>query len=231
MLMAAGLLPNAVISAYESLVNALQQASENANGYVSWTKPLASRFRLAERDNDVVEFDAYLHLDEWKARRSTMSILVHARERIRRSTQALIQSSIHLSYYGVEGRVARHFHSLHYDYGAAQLHHPIFHCQLCHDAVELSPDVAAELAFDYQRAASTASCFREARIPTSDMTLPSVLLCLAADHLKDSFFEDFFEKVRAVEDKMPLPAFDRTKNSIVANPEHLRSTHWFAHMT
>jgi hypothetical protein len=119
---------------------------------------------------------------------------------------------------------------MHFDYGDELACHPVFHVQSCPEMVELSQDDAEALEFDFPNDTWRAICFKYARIPTSDMTFSSVLLCLAADHMRPEFFSEFMGAVREVHGRMPLPAFTRLKSSIAREPNHLRSFHWYAHM-
>jgi hypothetical protein len=107
--------------------------------------------------------------------------------------------------------------------------HPLFHAQLCSDHIALDGFSAGEIGFEYQIDPAPASCFRDARIPTSDMTLPSVLLCLAADHFEKPFFCQFREEATVLQQTLPRPAFNSLRQSIAAAPDHLRSSHWFSH--
>jgi hypothetical protein len=225
-----GVVHGSIIAAYDSLVHALEEASTRSNvGFVEWTEPISSRFRVSQEDSDVAEFDAVLHLYDWKARDVKLSILVHARERIRRSTGGLLQSSIHVGYYRLRNSAAEQLQNIHYDYKGEEAYHPVFHAQLCEDPVPLTAAQEAELSFTLPRVGGPFVCFREAKIPTSDMTLGSLLLCLAADHIKGAFFNEFIASVRSLQTNMPAPVFESTKRSLNGS-DHLRSSHWFAHM-
>jgi hypothetical protein len=227
-----GALKYAITNAYDALVLALQDASDKANvGTVEWIAPPSSCFRVDSKDEDLALLDATIHLAEWKAGSGTISILLRVREAIRRSTEDLVKSTVLVHYYGIKNKTATHLHSIHFDYDGEQDHHPVFHAQLCNDVASLAANDAEKLGFQYVRKESRPPCFKRARIPTSDMSLPSVLLCLAADHMKREFFMEFLESVKSVEEKMPLPAFERTKASLAGKPHHLRSSHWFAHMS
>lgn len=229
-----GILPYPVINAYERLITALENASAQANvGNMFWSEPLISRFSRDPRNDDLVLFEAFFHLAEWPARGQQISIVIRAREAISRATTKLVYSSVHLAYYDVdpESFTSRHLHSVHFDYDGEKDYHPVFHVQLCKDEVPLPPGYAEKLGFTYQNEVSTVTCFGRARIPTTDMTLASVLLCLAADHFdKRPLFIEFLEAVRTLQEGMPLPDFESTKQSIARSPGDLRSSHWFAHM-
>jgi hypothetical protein len=228
--MAVGL-PGAVVDAYNRLPTTLDDAITGANrGFVYWTGPFSGRFTHGQNNSWV--FDAYLHLKKWKVRNEEIGILIHAKEGIQRSNQSLIllKSTVHVCYYRVNQNTATPIQSIHFDYNNEEACHPIFHVQLCTDTI--SPEDAIGLEFPYQWDGTPLVCFGRSRIPTPDMTLTSVLVCLAADHLTDRHadFTKFVDQVRPLQEKMPMPSFDRTKVSIKDNPERLQSSHWFAHM-
>lgn len=226
-----GLLSGKLMAAYDTLIKAFQDAGTDANcGFVECTDPLVSCFSLT--DDGSVIFNAFFHLIEWRAGNESIDILVHVQEMIERNSEILAKSTVHVSYFKVHDRKACLLHSIHFDYGKEEeAFHPRFHAQLCPEPVQLPADVAKKLEFEYELAPPGAAiCFKDARIPTSDMTFPSVLLCLAADHLHQPFFSNFRESVLKLQENMPQPNFDSLRGSITANPEHLRSSHWFAHM-
>ena len=73
--------------------------------------------------------------------------------------------------------------------------------------------------------------FRMQRIQTSDMTLASVLLCLAADHLEPAAFVDFKARVIEIQKSMPVPRYHAGMRKSLGNDlSRLGSSHWFAHM-
>ena len=76
----------------------------------------------------------------------------------------------------------------------------------------------------------SSECWVTTRIPTSDMTLASVLYCLVADHLGAAFFGQFAERVHSIQERLPPPGFDALKDSIQKSLAHFKSSHWFAHM-
>jgi len=221
------------MNAYERLVTALEDASCRANcGTIKCTEPLLARFRLEQ--GGLVIFDGCLHLIEWKARGSSakkrVNILIHIQELIRRSDRVLLRSTVRVCYFNIEQTTATLLLSVHFDYGPEQDAHPVFHAQVSNQPIELPAKDAEGLEFQFAPAPSDPVCFNNARIPTADMTFPSVLLCLAADHLGQPFFSEFMEQIRDLQGKMPLAGFEKLKGSIASEPNHLRSSHWFAHM-
>jgi len=228
--MAAGALQYAITGAYETLVENFRTAADKAAcGYVKLAKPIPSCFKR-ER-NGTVTFDGCLHLQDW-GKKPQVNILVRAQETILPggALPILKSSTVHVSYFKIEHDTAALLHSIHFDFGGEQDRHPLFHAQMCPETIELSPNDAYALEFTFPQDFAKAICFKFARIPTPDMTFSSVLLCLAADHMRTEFFREFMESVRDVHEKMPLPAFENLKKSIAKEPGHLRSFHWFAHM-
>ena len=220
-----------VLDAYNRLPTTLEDVITGADrGFVYWTAPFSGRFTHGQNNSWV--FDAYLHLKKWKARKDEVGILVHAKEAIRRSNQSLLllKSTVRVCYYRAVENTATPIQSIHFDYNNEEICHPIFHGQLCTDTI--SPEDAISLEYPSPWGNTPLVCYGSSRIPTPDMTLASVLVCLAADHLADrqEDFINFIDQVRCIQEKMPLPNFDRTKASIKDKPEHLRSSHWFAHM-
>ena len=74
-------------------------------------------------------------------------------------------------------------------------------------------------------------CWVTTRIPTPDMTLPSVLYCLVADHLGAGIFTQFADKVHSLlQNRIPAPNFDTLMSSLQESSSHFKSSHWFAHL-
>lgn len=227
--MAAGL-PGDMSTAYDTVVQSLSDASIDSNcGYVFWLEPVSSRFKAA---GDDVNFDLKLHLCEWPARNEKLSILIWVRETIDRATRTLKQSSVLICYYDVQGIVGKHLHSMHFDFKGEELRHPIFHAQLCKDTVPLTPEEGRALGVKFTPEPPTSTCFRECRIPTSDMSFASLLLCVAGDHLSkdDEFFNKFLADVRREQVKLPKLTFASLKKSLTDQPDHFKSSHWYSHM-
>ncbi len=226
-------LPYEVVNAYERLVAALEDASSDADcGFIKYTDPLPACFKFDHEGLAI--FDCCLHLTEWKARGSSakerVNILVHIHEAFRRSDRVLVRSTVQVSYFRIEKTSATLLQSVHFDYGPEQDAHPLFHAQISNEPIKLSAEDEEGLEFQFARTPCNVVCFKNARIPTSDMTFPSVLLCLAADHFGQPFFSEFMERVLDLQEKMPRADFQKLKASIASDPDHLRSSHWFAHM-
>lgn len=215
---------------YDALLAALEDASAQANcGSIAWTKPLSTRFAYAHGH---AYLTAFVHLQDWKWRGTSkkgIHILLSIREKIRCSDKTLITSGIHSDYYSVQDNTAKLLHSIHFDFDGMKDCHPLFHAQLCSDRIDLDGFIAGEIGFEYQIDQAPSTCFRDARIPTSDMTLPSVLLCLAADHFEKPFFCQFRDDATALQLALPHPGINSLSQSFAVAPGNVRSSHWFAH--
>jgi hypothetical protein len=225
--MAAGDIEYATKSAYEALVESFIDAADKAAcGFVK-AMPILASFKR-EKDGTVA-FNSCLYLQDW-GQKEQVDILVRAQERILRGAPpVLVKSTVRVSYFRTEQERAVLLQSIHFDYGVEQDCHAVFHAQLCPEAVQLSSEEVA-LEFCFPQEFPHAICCKNARIPTSDMTFSSVLLCLAADHMSPEFFREFLAAVRDIHEKMPLPPFKNLQKSIAKEPGHLRSFHWFSHM-
>ena len=217
---------------YEELVSTFEHFCNESNcGYVKYP-PISTRFQWVDKVTE--DFDCCLHLQDWKARGSSakerVDIVVHVQETIRRSDAVLLRSTVRVNYYKVDDKKAKLLQSVRFDYGKGEAMHPLFHAQTTSERIQLEQNDAAEIEFQYQFGQSEVACFKNARIPTSDMTFPSVLLCLAADHFAEHFFREFMERVLVIQDRMPQPSFEKLKASLAAESKHLRSSYWFAHM-
>jgi hypothetical protein len=224
-------LPYSTGAKYDALVDTLQEIAEQADcGTVLWTKPLSGRFHA---NSGKAVLDAYLHLRRWKWRGSSskrrLNILLHVRETVQCSDKVLLASNVHVDHYFVEEDSAKLLQSVHFDFGGQQDCHPVFHVQICADPIQLDQKTAEELEFEFRIEADHVSCSRDTRIPTCDMTIASVLLCLAADHFAKPFFCQFRDKAVELQPQLPQPTFLILRESLAANLQHLSSSHWFAH--
>jgi hypothetical protein len=225
-----GFLPYSVTQPYEALLTQLNDAADKSD--CADTRGIAN-FKTG--NDGRAYLDGYFHFANWPARSSSakerVHILVHVQETICKQhlNYCLERSTVRVNYFRVENGEAFLMHGIHFDHGLEEICHPVFHAQVANDAVALPDEIAGELEFAFVLHPRPSEVFKNARIPTSDMTLPSVLLCLAADHLKAEFFPAFLSTVRELQAKMPPPIFTKTKQSIHDEPDHLRSSHWFAH--
>jgi hypothetical protein len=220
----------AVFSAYDSLVSALEEASSGANcGVVKISRPLNACFSRA--DPGEAKFECYIHLKEWNYRggssKRPIHILLHVQEQIRRSDYVLLRSSVRVSYFKVQNNIAQLLQNVHFDYAPGQQAHPLFHAQINNEPLQPPVSDAETLEFQFDIEPSAQPWFNHARIPTSDMAFPSVLLCLAADHFEAQFFHEFYEKVCTYQARMPHPHYEALRARLSREPHHFRSSQWF----
>ena len=225
--------PNKMASAYEGLVEAFRRAGEDSNcGPLYSSLPPRNCFALAS-GAACATFGCTFLLKNYRWRNSsrstdTVDILVKAQETIQLNPLVLTQSTVRVNYFVVEGSRAKLVECVHYDYchPPQDDQHPIFHAQFGDEAIVLDGSLRTE--FGYHIDADGFRCFKNARIPTADMTLCSVLLSLAADHMRCKFFLQFRDKFLALQESLPRPAIEDLKWSLSAEIADLKCSHWFA---
>lgn len=217
---------------YESLVEALSRAIEGTSK-VQLSKPTGDAF--SSMGSDKVSFDCKLYIKDlnWRpteagGKAKTIHVLVHAQEQISKvSTDEIFlsKSTVRVAYYLPEADKLKLQSCIHYDYNLSPVddQHPYFHAQL--DAVPVEGDGDINVAIHPDKV----SCFKGLRIPTSDMTLSSVLLGLAADHLNPDGFKDFRDKILGILPKLPHPNIEalKTRLTMQADTGHFKSSHWY----
>jgi hypothetical protein len=242
-------IPYRVWGAYEAFIEAFRTAAEEANRSVNFdSNPLPNCFRPLESGKAMFERCIYLKgwpsrtlgTDHWSSRTLSsdkrLDIIVHALEEFTRPEWLLTKSTVYLNYLVVSNNRARLAQSLHFDFDAnarVQHPHPLFHVQLHLELVRFSADELRSMGFDAEVDVprDPNECWVTTRIPTPDMTLPSVLYCLVADHLDASIFKDFSDDVYSIlRDRLPPPNFDSVKESLRTSPDHFKSSHWFAYL-
>jgi len=180
-----------LMSLYERMIAAVENAATDANAGMVYYKSVLACFRV---DGQRVLFDAYLYLKDWKWRpgktTERVSIVLRAQEEMTKNGSELVRSTVGVSYYSVAEGSATLLHTMHFDFGPPSMCHPTFHAQLSNQPVLPPVEESRELNCELQLANNNVRCFGNARIPTCDMTLSSVLLCLVADHIGDEFFRD-----------------------------------------
>ncbi len=233
------MLPSEVMMSYENLLAEFEDASVGANcGLVETVHKPCACFRHGPYGN--VTFECMLHCKDWKWKSSTnralsnkrVSILLHVCETIRRRDRALLSSTVQVNYLDVVDCQARLLQAFHFDYDPCQRDHAVFHAQITDECIDVSATEADALKMDFLLPEETcAPRLRSARIPTCDMTFPSVLVCLAADHLGGFFFHQFRTRACELQQRMPLPLIPKLRRSLAVEPGDLRSSHWFAHVS
>jgi hypothetical protein len=241
--------PYKLWGAYEAFIEAFRTAAEEANRPVEFdSTPLPSCFRPLESGKAMFERCIYLKgwpsrtlgTNNWSSRtlssHKRLDIIVHALEEFTRPDWLLTKSTVYLNYLVVSNNRARLAQSLHFDFDAnarVQHPHPLFHVQLHLELVRFPENELRSMGLDAEVVVPQEpnECWVTTRIPTPDMTLPSVLYCLVADHLGAGIFNQFAEGVHSMlQDRLPPPNFDSVKESLQRSPDHFKSSHWFAHL-
>jgi len=228
-------MPSKVRSAYESLLEAFCEIVQGADRKVLIPDtPVASCF-TSSGEGMTVEFKRCLYLKDWPCRKlpagKRLDVALMAREEITRESWLLKRSTVYLNYFVVSDATAFLVQSLHYDFvEGGQLHHPFFHVQLTHETIPEADLRSTGFDLQLKLQEPLSECWVTTKIPTSDMTLASVIYCLVADHLGAGFFDQFAERVHSIQESLPHPSFDALKDSIQKSSAHFKSSHWFAHM-
>jgi hypothetical protein len=232
--------PNKIRTAYEDFLERFQIAVEEAAGEVFVPdRPVGSSFTDSGRAT--VEFKRCLYVRGLPSRRLSRSkrldVVVMGLEELEKGTGnnkdlwTVRKSTVRLNYIVVSDANGKLAQSLHFDFDqAGQADHPFFHVQLNDERIATAEYPTRDLDFDWQLPTESNECCVTTRIPTSDMTLTSVLYCLAADHLSGDIFKQFALKVDPIQDRLPPLRFEALKNSVEKTSFHFKSSHWFAHM-
>lgn len=223
------MLPYSVTGKYEALIEKLREAGTSADcGDVASARPILNCFRVDDT-GEFAHFDCTLRLKEWKWKgvsgKERINIIVRAQEKIRRADHALLNSNVSVNYFDQQGKLLQAFH---FDHDPAQADHPLFHLQVTNRCIPLTDEEALELEFTMPAEAGD-KVLRCARVPTCDMTLASVLVCLTADHVGGKIFAEFLESICALQGEMPLPNIGKLSASLGGPIINVRSSHWFRH--
>jgi len=192
---------------------------------------------LDKLEDGKVVFERCFYLKKWPSRlvgvSKRLDIIVHALEEFT-PKWVLTKSTVYVNYLIVSNSKAKLVQSLHYDFDAnarPTYPHPIFHVQLNVEFVRFSENELRSMGFDAELDVPQEhnECRVTSRIPTPEMTFPSVLYCLVADHLGAGIFKDFAEDVDPMlKEQLPHPDIALLKTSLRESPAHIKSSHWFA---
>lgn len=226
--------PNKVRSAYEDFLEFFRVAVEDAAGEVLFPdRPL--RHCFTDSGRATVEFARCLYLRKLPSRRLSgskrLDIVIEANEELEKDSWVLKRSIVRLNYFVISDATAQLAQSLRFDFvEGGQPDHPFFHVQLSDELIPEDKRQSARFNLAVLSSGLPNECWVTTRIPTSDMTLTSVLYCLAADHLGGGIFSQFAQRVDPIKDRLPAVRFDALKNSVEKSSVHFKSFHWFAHM-
>ena len=227
--------PNQIRGAYQNFLEFFRIAVEDNNGIMfTPDSPLASWF--ASSATETVGFKGCIYLKNLQCRRLKAGkrldvVVVGLEELVKNAPWRIKKSTVYLNYFTVLGTKAQLVQSLHFDFDEnGQAEHPFFHVQLTHELISDADRQSAKFDLELNPSPDQAGeCAVTTRIPTPDMTLTSVLYCLAADHLRSDVFQKFAERVRSIHDRLPLLRFEALRESVMKSPEHFKSPHWFTH--
>ena len=193
--------PNQVRGAYQDFLHFFQIAIENNNGFMFTPDPPLSSWFIDSGTGSVV-FKGCFYLKNLQCRRlkggKRLDVVAVGLEELERNDPWRVKkSTVYLNYFTVVGAKAQLVQSLHFDFDEkGQVNHPFFHVQLNHDLISDADRKSAKFDIELHPSSDQASeCAVTTRIPTPDMTLTSVLYCLAADHLRTDTFQEFAEWV------------------------------------
>lgn len=224
------IVPNDISDAYESFLREFQKAVEGAAGEVL-LGPVPLRNCFVRKDGDKVVFDFCLYLKRCPCsklpRRKRLDVGIRALETLERKSWSLTKSTVYLHYLVFSNSRLRAIRVLHFDFEeGGRSRHPLFHVQLM-DRLNLRDLQNFGIDLTPRPPHQSSQEWIPSRIPTPDMTLASVLYCLAADHLKNGEFAQFEERVHTIQNRLPILRFAALKKSLNAS-KHLKSSHWFA---
>lgn len=227
--------PYTVAGPYESFLGFFREAVEDADARVSTPDAPVQNCFTDSGEATTVAFKQCVYLKKCPcrglSRDKRLDVVIMALEEITKGSWLLKRSTVYLNYFVVSNSEAHLAQSLHYDFEeGGQLAHPIFHAHL---TAELIPEAdLRSTGFDLKLVLPDPArdCSVTTRIPTSDMTLASVLYCLVAHHFGEGTFRQFAERVHSVQGNLPAPNFDALRNSFLKSNGHFKSSHWFAHV-
>jgi hypothetical protein len=230
--MSSSVVPYHVSVAYESLLDEFQKAMVDGNCQLfPASVPIQSCFGTLPGGR-LIKFELGLYLKGCPCNKlpskRRLDIEIHAIETLDRTSWNLVKSTVYLNYLVLVGSKLRPIRSVHFDFVAGgQERHPFFHAQLLDEIIKgdsrrFCADIEPRLQL------KSTHEWVPSRIPTSDMTLASVLYCIAADHLSEGKFNQFMEQARPIQDKLPKLQFDALTKSLKGS-KHFKSSHWFAH--
>jgi hypothetical protein len=230
--MSSPLVPYEVTNAYESLIEEFRNAVAGANGKVfPGYFPIQSCF-VRSQENGKVIFKLGLYLKGCPCTKlpgkKRLDVQIKVLETLEKASWALTKSTVYLNYFILSKSKLQPVRLLHFDFQeGGQTRHPLFHVQMMDEVI---PEDIGSFGADIEPRMRLKSNQESipSRIPTSEMTVASVLYCLAADHLGDGKFGEFAKRVCAIQSRLPKLRFEALKKSLNASKD-FKSSHWFAH--
>ena len=146
-----------------------------------------------------LEVTSTICLTDWQyksaSNQKSVTILINSLEEYDCDAEEMKKSTVQVTYFEDNTDIATPMLALHYDFEApAKPQHPIFHVQLGES--KISNDLMNSVGFRRTINSPQALHYSAIRIPTAHMCLSSVLLSLAADHLKATVYTQILDTVR-----------------------------------
>lgn len=165
-------------------------------------RPDRSAFTFSNTGKGQVEVSSLFFLPNWHYRVGStkkIDILVSSKEILSCKEEQVVFSGVGVRYLKQDGNEkARVLLEVHYDYlKKVQTAHPVFHAQI--DNVDFDSTKLADLGFTKEEHRLQEGQYSGLKIPTPYMNIGSVLLLLAADHMKESSFRSFLEDIKKSE--------------------------------
>jgi hypothetical protein len=213
--------------AYSTLCTQFQSVCGQANVGCSFV----GRGFSAKSVDDEVTINFLMYLKNWPEKRvkqgtKKIHILLSGIEKYSIQQEVATHCDIGVSYLeDAPKNAVRPFVQIHYDYERlVQPGHPVFHAQF--GGKEIPPSELQLVGLRQVLLPSEKKGFSSIRIPTPHMSLASVCLGLAADHMEDKHYRNFLKFVRECDvvgwGIASAPLMENLKKS-----GSVRSHHWY----
>lgn len=183
-----------------------------------------------ERTGDYLNIKTLFYFPDWPYKAAStkkIEILVRSQEKYRSADDLICASSVQVLYlrHSSVQTEAKCLLALHYDFELpVQSAHPVFHAQL--GMSDFSRNELEAVGFRWTIDKPEDPHYSSVRIPTACMNFQSVLLGIAADHLKANFFIQIFKLVK----NSRLATWNAHCVSLkqsMSNGRYLPSNHWY----
>lgn len=196
------------------------------------TSPLANNPSISFNYNTAttgkMALNEPIYLKNWPYKTASskefVDILIDASETVSTDDMSISESWVKVSYFKLINGECDLLESLHYDFKEkGEEAHPIFHVQLCHQALERLPQ-------DFQTCRvlrnEAISRHQHIRIPTAHMSLISVLVSIVADHLGSDMLKELIKETMKIGD---LPRVDSSQlfDRISGDNKNFRCFYWY----
>jgi hypothetical protein len=222
-----------ISEAYSSFLLRFNSTCQDGNYSIRYDGFVPKLIRTGSATPNRICVEGIIYLREWPykvvSRQKKVDILIRGTEQFDNEGTECVYSNVHVNYMTVSPTgTARVIENIHYDFEAIPGDaHPFFHAQFANN--EVSDQLGRSVVgFEYgidSRDRSTR--YKNMRIPTAHMNVPSVLLCLAADHMKGANFQELIEHVRRSNHSLPGASCQRMRESFANGKDFCKSFHWY----